>query len=209
MGDTQKPKAKEPSATNIHTKLLEFHAKNISISKEANNPHFKSKYANLAEVIGKVRPALTEIGIVLVQEPGEHGLTTKLIDPETDTSVEGFLPYIGANDPQKLGSNLTYLRRYSLVTMLGLEDDDDDGNVASSPEKNGAAKPAPRAPARAPQETTPTIPMTMEEAFAELRKQKTVPGLEAAYVKLTATLKNDPEVIAVAGEVKRAIINKS
>jgi hypothetical protein len=34
-------------------------------------------------------------------------------------------------NPQKIGSNLTYYRRYALVTMLGLEDEDDDGNVAS------------------------------------------------------------------------------
>jgi len=169
----------------IHKKLLEFQKLGISIKKDAKNPHFRSNYADLAEVIGKVRPALCQVGITLIQAPCETGLNTILHDDETDTAITGFLPFIGASDPQKLGSNLTYLRRYSLVTMLGLEDDDDDGNVASTPAK-AAVVPA----------------MTTESAIATLSASKTMNELVGVWEKLPATFKKDPEVIAMKDQKK-------
>jgi len=120
----------------IHKKLLEFQKKNITITKDATNPHFKSRYASLNEVLEKVKGPLNEAGIVVVQRPdGDnhgYGLMTELIDIDDDTKVECFVPFVGATDMQKLGGAITYARRYSLVTLLGLEDEDDDGNAASS-----------------------------------------------------------------------------
>lgn len=180
---------KKEVATSIHAKLLEFQKLNISITKDVNNPHFKSKYADLSEVINKVRPALSSCGITLIQTPGAEGLTTTLHDNASGTEITGFLPYIGASDPQKLGSNLTYLRRYSLVTMLGLEDDDDDGNKAT-------AKPAP-APAK------PT--MTVAQATDSLRKATTVDDLQKRYKALPANLQKSEAVIDTAKEIKALI----
>jgi hypothetical protein len=68
---------------------------------------------------------------VIVQEPTLEGLKTTLYDTEDDTSINGTMPYVEVSTAQKLGSNNTYNRRYSLVTILGLEDEDDDGNEAS------------------------------------------------------------------------------
>lgn len=176
----------------IHKKLLEFQKLGISIKKDASNPHFKSKYADLSEVIGKVRPALTQAGILLIQNPGESGLTTILRDPDSDSEVTGFLPYIGATDAQKLGSNLTYLRRYSLVTMLGLEDEDDDGNTSITPKTQ----------AKAP--TKPTAPtMTLDQAFITLRKATNMEELKTAFKGLPAALQKDNEVVAVKDEMKK------
>ncbi len=80
------------------------------------------------------------MGIVIIQggttRDGHVGLETALYDTEDKTSVECFMPYVGAPDSQKLGGANTYLRRYSLITMLGLEDEDDDGNTASAPSKS-------------------------------------------------------------------------
>lgn len=115
----------------IYKKLLEFQKLGITIKKGERNPHFKNTYANLNEVLDKVTKPLNNLGIVIIQTPKEGGLETTLIDTEDDTSVTGFLPFIGITNPQQVGSNLTYYRRYSLVTMLGLEDEDDDGNKAS------------------------------------------------------------------------------
>lgn len=117
--------------TNIHTKLLEFQKKGITIKKGSTNPHFKNTYANLNEVLDKVTKPLNELGVVIIQTPENEGLKTVLYDTETDTSIEGFLKFVELTNAQKIGSNLTYYRRYSLVTMLGLEDEDDDGNKAS------------------------------------------------------------------------------
>ena len=117
----------------IHKKLLEFQKLGITIKKGEKNPHFKNTYANLNEVLGKVTKPLNDLGVVIVPTPTSLGLETCLYDTTDDTSIVGFLPFTEATNPQKIGSNLTYYRRYSLVTMLGLEDEDDDGNKASTP----------------------------------------------------------------------------
>ena len=119
----------------IYKKLLEFQKLKISIVKGSTNPHFKNNFANLNEVLSKVTKPLNDLGVVIIQTPVNNdnvaGLETGLYDTEDDTHIKGFLPFTEATNPQKIGSNLTYYRRYSLVTMLGLEDEDDDGNKAS------------------------------------------------------------------------------
>ena len=115
----------------IYKKLLEFQKLGISIKKNSIGGHHKNAYANIDEVLEKVKPALSDLGIVLTQVPTAEGLKTILADSEDDSQIEGFLPFIGATDAQKIGSNLTYMRRYSIVAMLGLEAEDDDGQAAS------------------------------------------------------------------------------
>ena len=115
----------------IYKKLLEFQKQDISLKKDGLNPHFKSSYATLNEVLDKVKEPLNKLGIVILQEPMIDGLKTRLIDTEDDTEVTCVLPYVDTTTAQKLGSNNTYNRRYSLVTLLGLGDEDDDGNKAS------------------------------------------------------------------------------
>ncbi len=188
-------KKETQSSSNIYTKLLDFQKLGISIKKDANNPHFRSKYADLSEVISKIRPALSQVGITLIQMPGEKGLTTALVDAESGTEITGFLPYLGAVDPQKLGSNLTYLRRYSLVTMLGLEDDDDDGNQAT-------AKSAPVA------KKAPAPSMTPEQAMALLNKATNIDSLKTAFKALPASLQKDVEVVAMKDQLKEQFINE-
>ena len=119
----------------IYKKLLAFQKLGITIKKGEKNPHFKNTYANLNEVLGKVTKPLNDLGVVIIQAPTKEGLLTTLVDTETEgeelSQIQGFLPFVDMANPQKIGSNLTYYRRYALVTMLGLEDEDDDGNVAS------------------------------------------------------------------------------
>jgi hypothetical protein len=127
----------------IYKKLLELQKKNITIVKDGKNPHFKSSYATLNEVMEKVKAPLNEMNILILQAPEKEGLRTSLIDLDDDTKVECFMPYTAeTTTAQKLGSNNTYNRRYSLVTLLGLEDEDDDGNVASKPSMQEKAKQA-------------------------------------------------------------------
>lgn len=124
----------------IYAKLLKFQQLGITLKKDGTNPHFKSSYVTLNEVLDKVKKPLNDLGIVIIQGGevvGEsvHGLKTTLYDTEDGTEVSCYMPYIGATDSQKLGGANTYLRRYSLITLLGLEDEDDDGTVASAPKK--------------------------------------------------------------------------
>lgn len=123
--------------TNIYKKLLEFQKLGISIKKDKRNPHFKNDYASLNEVLDKVKEPLNKLGVVILQEPAAEGLFTRLYDTENGTEASSFVPFINATDMQKLGGAITYARRYALVSMLALEDEDDDGNTASAPSKVG------------------------------------------------------------------------
>jgi hypothetical protein len=143
----------------IYKKLLEFQKLNITIKKDATNPHFKSRYSSLNEVLDKVKGPLNELGVVIVQEVQDDGLRTYLVEfgkhpprtvsdnepmqPFASNYVECFVPFIGATDMQKLGGAITYARRYSLVTLLGLEDEDDDGNAASEVKRPATARTEP------------------------------------------------------------------
>ena len=117
---------------NVYTKLLAFQKLGISIKKSSINPHFKNEYADINEVLDKVKGPLSELGVVIFQEPSPEGLKTTFYDVDTDTAVSSLVPFINPTDMQKLGGAITYARRYSLIAMLGLEDDDDDGNKAST-----------------------------------------------------------------------------
>lgn len=125
----------------IYKKLLEFQKQEISLFRDWTNPHFKSKYVTLNEVLNKVKKPLNELWVVIIQEPQEQGLKTRLIDTEDDTEISSFMPYVECTTAQKLGSNNTYNRRYSLITILWLEDDDDDGNKASERQTTPTEKP--------------------------------------------------------------------
>ena len=126
----------------IHTKLLQFQRLGITLKKDGVNPHFGSSYATLNEVLDKVKKPLNDMGILIQQNPEKDGLRTILLDTEDETKIESFMPYVETSTAQKLGSNNTYVRRYALVTMLGLEDADDDGNAAT-PKPSHAPKTAP------------------------------------------------------------------
>lgn len=105
-------------------------------TKSANNPHFKTKYADLTAVIEAIKPALINHGLFFTQhpKPSEKGITveTVLHHENGDHLSLGEL-FVPANkqDAQGFGSALTYARRYALVTAFGVPVEDDDGNAAS------------------------------------------------------------------------------
>lgn len=114
----------------IYKKLLEFQKLGITIKKGNINPHFKNRFADMNEVLEKVTKPLNNLGVVIIQTVQLDGLKTLLWDTEDDTFIESVIEFVQKTDAQKLGSNITYNRRYSLVTMLGLEDEDDDASKA-------------------------------------------------------------------------------
>lgn len=115
----------------IKEKLLAFQKMGVTIEKDAINPHFKNRYSSLGEVLSKVIPPLLKLGVVVIQTPTANGLKTQIVDTTDDTYIEGIVPFVGVTDMQKLGGAVTYARRYSLISMLNLEEEDDDGNTAS------------------------------------------------------------------------------
>lgn len=133
------------------------------ITRDAANDFFKSKYAPLETILPAIKDPLKQAGLVFTQVPnGANGLKTLIIDVASGEFIEGVCEMTPAkNDPQGQGSAMTYMRRYSLVAMLGLNtDEDDDGNAASSVAKNPPpARPAHvQRPRATPQEQPPTRP---------------------------------------------------
>lgn len=105
-------------------------------TKSANNPHFKTKYADLTSVIEAIKPALSQHGLFFTQcpEPSDKGVTIKtVLHHASGEHLDLGTLFVPANkqDAQGFGSALTYARRYALVTAFGVPVEDDDGNAAS------------------------------------------------------------------------------
>jgi hypothetical protein len=121
---------------NIATALASAQPNMGKALKQANNPHFRSKYADLGSVLDACLPALNERGIAVIQPPGEdeHGrfVETVLIHGESGEQLSCRVPLIiGKNEMQGYGGAVTYARRYGLMAMAGIAPEDDDGKAAA------------------------------------------------------------------------------
>jgi len=116
-------------------RLLEVQKQIGTLSKSAKNPFFKSQYLDLTTLIEHVTPLLNEQGLVLLQPLSGDAVTSAIVDGETgDTIASSSLTLPNITDPQKLGSAITYFRRYTLKSLLAIAEVDDDGNLASKPQ---------------------------------------------------------------------------
>lgn len=105
--------------------------------KTSSNPHFKSKYADLAACVEAVIEALNSNGIGLIQATHECDsgviVETQLWHESGEMISAGKLHVPAAKqDPQGYGSALTYARRYSLMAACGIAPEDDDANAATA-----------------------------------------------------------------------------
>jgi hypothetical protein len=105
--------------------------------KSSQNPHFKSRYADLSACVEAVVEALNNNGIALTQHThhAEGGVCVETIlihESGEELSFGKLFVPSSKNDAQGYGSALTYARRYSLMAACGLAPEDDDGNAASS-----------------------------------------------------------------------------
>lgn len=111
------------------------------IKKDRTNPHYKSRYATLDSVLEAVKPGLdaAELAIVQAVEIREERtvLVTHLLHSSGE-SIQSVYPLPeGLTDPQKLGSAITYARRYALCGILSVTaDEDDDGNANAGTEQS-------------------------------------------------------------------------
>ena len=110
-------------------------------AKDKTNPHFRSKYADLGNVVDAIKPALAKHGLAFVQVSHtmiDHAaVETVIIHSSGERMPCGVVavPVVKA-DAQGFGSAMTYARRYSLSTAFGVAPEDDDGNAAvKSPPK--------------------------------------------------------------------------
>jgi hypothetical protein len=107
--------------------------------KSSTNPHFKSRYADLAACVEAVIDGLNSNDIALIQNTHECQdgviVETMFIHSSGQMLSAGKLHVPAAkHDPQGYGSALTYARRYSLMAACGIAPEDDDGNAARKPQ---------------------------------------------------------------------------
>jgi hypothetical protein len=148
--NTEQANNVQPVGKAIAAAFVKAQADFGSVLKTSTNPHFRSKYAGLDACIDAVIDALHKHGIALMQRtlPCESGVTVETILVHTSgETISGGPLHVPAskNDAQGYGSALTYARRYSLTSMLGIAPEDDDGNAASRPVTYAAPRrPTPR-----------------------------------------------------------------
>lgn len=125
----------------ISAALLKAQRDMESAKKDSSNPFFRSKYADYGAVLEACKGPLNDNGIIILQP---HTIVT-LSDASFVGVVETILLHESgefikseteircakANDPQALGSAITYARRYGLQSLVALPAEDDDGNKAS------------------------------------------------------------------------------
>lgn len=115
--------------------------------KSSSNPFFKSKYADLAECWNTCREALTANEISVIQMPeeinenGRLNITTMLAHSSGQYISSTLTMTVTKLDPQAIGSAITYGRRYALAAMVGLAQEDDDGEKAMARQEKKDEKP--------------------------------------------------------------------
>ena len=117
----------------------------VSLKKDANNPHYKSQYLSLDNLINTIRPLLANAGLTIVQDLAGDHLTTVIY--HTSGQFRGSaMPFNptgrGSNVMQDLGSSITYAKRYALGAALCISvDTDDDANAAKTTTEEIKPKP--------------------------------------------------------------------
>ena len=127
--------------SNYFKDFTELQKEITKFKKLEDNPYFSSKYVSLPQMLEVIKPALHQFNFILIQEPfileNSSCLRTRLVHTSGKEIVgEIKLASKDDNDPQKIGGAITYMRRYSLGAMLGIEEEDDDGNGASGKESH-------------------------------------------------------------------------
>jgi len=180
---------KSESIKELATALNKAQSEMSGAKKGKVNPFFKSKYANLEEVISCAKEALFNNGLSVSQFPvtqdNKAGVTTLLMHSSGEFIEDTLLLTCAKNDPQGMGSAITYARRYAYQSVLGIPSEDDDGNNASKPAKPTYTAP----PAKAPTITKAAI-------LAAFKACKDSAALNVKYEKaMTTQWVKDPEVM--------------
>ena len=172
----------------IATALAKAQAELKAASKDAENPHFKSKYADIASIIEALKP-LSKHGLAFAQFPetAEEGIIVSTLLMHTSGQwLRTDVPIpVSKADAQGYGSAITYGRRYGLQALCGLAADDDDGNAAAGAATGGAVK---RKYIEPPKRTAPPkeAEVLSDHKRFDWGKIETMPQLVSTYNALSA-----------------------
>ena len=156
---------------------------------DSENPFFQSKYADLTSVWDACRAPLSKNGLAVTQtmNPVEQGISVvTTLFHSSGQWVRGELVMMpNKNDPQGVGSCITYNRRYSLSAMVGISPEDDDGNEASkgkAPNKTTTRKAESKAETSSQTKTNPGL--TLIKSITQ-KTGKTQKGKDWTRYKIT------------------------
>ena len=183
----------------LNEALLAFQGLQVSAKKDGKNPHFRSNYATLESVIHAASQA-QQFGICFTQEIDFEVIDGSVVQfvrtviihapsGETRTSRTPILTRDNT-DPQKLGSGISYSKRYGLQSALAIPSEDDDGNAAThKPAQVGSS---PRDPlAKSPAQVIPPAPVagaTNSSLKEKLASVSDLNGLNSLYGEMKAEL---------------------
>jgi hypothetical protein len=150
----------------------------LKVEKEGKNPHFKSEYFLLEDILLALRPLLEKAKLCLYQKIVDDKLLTVLIDLDEQVSqIESSMILPLNLDPQKMGSAISYFKRYSLTSLFLIEERDDDANAAvGRDQKNKVEVKKPeqeKKPVNPPQKPKNEAPISMDEARMVYEKAQT------------------------------------
>jgi hypothetical protein len=190
--------------------------------KSSTNPHFKSRYADLAACVEAVIDSLNANGIALIQRThdSDNGVAVEtMFVHESGETLSGGILHVPAakHDPQGYGSALTYARRYSLMAACGIAPEDDDANLAqrtpvnaqsrigrvSVPTAKDGSVTASFNPPAGEVTVTPS-PERIAEVETIIRACKTLVNLQVEWGGLSK--EEQKATIAVKDEVKAALL---
>lgn len=208
---------KSESITELSKALNKFQGEVGSIKKDSVNPFFKSKYAGLSAIWDVIRPLLKANGLSVIQgglAPQEHqddqgDWWTGILQMET-TIIHSSGEWISTvipmkpkqDDPQGMGSAITYARRYGISAMLGIvADEDDDAEADKKPPKK--AEPEKKAESK-PTKKKQSYPDALLKELGEAAQELEGDGIRT--VKLMVAAKFDAESVRDLSEEQAKIL---
>lgn len=183
----------------IAAALVAFQSEVVDPKKGSDNPYFNSKYVPLDALVAAIRKPMANNGLSFMQFPiindEKVGIKTTILH-KSGEYIEGDPLYMKPikQDPQAIGSAITYAKRYSLSAILGVAwEEDDDGNSASISDtnKNNPSKPSRPVKKEAPKRTPASTPHTQStQSSGHSRSQMMI-----AIVKKARSVDNGEEII--------------
>jgi len=155
--------AHSQSVGTIAAALAKAQGEMAGAAKDSKNPHFNSKYADLASIAEACRVPLAKNEIAHVQSGSADGnvvkMTTLLVHSSGEWIESDPLQVVARDGaPQAVGSCLTYLRRYQLAAMVGIAPEDDDAEAAEGRKAGSYVVEAPAAAAVPPHRAAALCP---------------------------------------------------
>jgi len=122
----------------IHEKLIEFHRQFKGVKASGVNPHFKSEYIKLEDLVKAITLPLADLGMYVTHYMDDNILHTAITAEDGELIMSRYVMTPSAN-PQTMGSQVTYAKRYNLCALLNIAEADDDGAAAAAAQPKPAS----------------------------------------------------------------------